>query len=191
MPADPMYPVDFSHLLLAAHLRPGASAVDATAGNGHDTVFLARQVGPHGRIYAFDIQKRALAETRCRLREVGLTERVVLIHDGHEKMREYVDEVVGGVVFNLGYLPGGDKTIVTRPETTLAALDAALELLAPGGVVVFVVYTGHSGGKREGRELRSRAAQLPASRFQVLQQRFLNVRKSCPPELVAIRRRGS
>ena len=109
--------------------REGDRAVDATAGNGWDTLFLARLVGPDGRVYAFDIQQAALDETAALLRKNKLLERVDLIHAGHEAMASYVKEPVAAVMFNLGYLPGGDHSIVTRPESTLRGLAAALQLL--------------------------------------------------------------
>src|SRR5690606_3119323 len=100
----------------------GMVAVDATAGNGYDTVFLAGRVGPTGRVYAFDIQEEALRETRARITEQGLADRVELIHAGHERLLEYVNGPINAMVFNLGYRPRGDKRVITRPETTIEAL---------------------------------------------------------------------
>ncbi len=142
-----------AHARLAQMLAPGDIAIDATAGNGHDTLFLARQVGPAGRVHAFDIQARALAATRERLAAASLTGRVTLYQAGHEQMRERLppglDGQVAAVTFNLGYLPGGDHALVTRPDTTLAALDQAVTLLRPGGLLSVLVYRGHAGGQEE------------------------------------------
>lgn len=142
-----------AHARLAAHLRAGDRAVDATAGNGHDTVFLAEQVGAGGRVWAFDIQRQALEATQRRLRDRGLEGRVSLVSAGHETLAEHLPRHARGglaaVMFNLGYLPGGDHRLVTRPETTQAALSAAWRLLAPGGLISLMVYRGHAGGREE------------------------------------------
>ncbi|KPV40237.1 hypothetical protein AN478_08960 [Thiohalorhabdus denitrificans] len=142
-----------AHRAAAACLYPGAWAVDATVGNGHDTLFLAREVGPQGRVDGVDSQAAALAGARRRLETAGALERVRLHHGGHEDLlRLLPDEArgrVGAVLFNLGYLPGGDKAVITRAETTLAALEAAVALLAPEGRIVLVAYPGHPGGAEE------------------------------------------
>lgn len=131
-----------------------ALAIDATAGNGHDTVFLAGLVGPAGRVVGFDLQAAAIESAQNRLRHAGLLERVSLHTVGHENMEDLIGppenlRPVTAVMFNLGYLPGGDKRLTTRTETTLHALEAAARLLAPGGVLSVVGYTGHPGGGAE------------------------------------------
>lgn len=142
-----------AHAAIGVVLRTGSIAVDATAGNGHDTAFLAACVGPRGRVFGFDIQPAALATTRARLVAEGLAERVTLVHSGHEDLTRHIPARLHGkvraVMFNLGYLPGGDKTRTTRPQTTLAALDGALCLLAPTGRLSVLAYTGHPGGRAE------------------------------------------
>ncbi len=134
-------------------LRPGERAVDATVGNGHDTLFLARQVVPGGRVIGFDVQPRALATAQTRLAASGLQHIVELQLCGHQQMRDRVPVDwpgrVGAVMFNLGYLPGGDKQWVTRAEHTLPALDQALHLLRVGGLVSLLVYRGHPGAQPE------------------------------------------
>ena len=138
---------------IAQSLQPGQFAVDATMGNGHDTLFMAELVGVEGRVFGFDIQQQALANTRQRLAAAGLENRVTLIQGGHEYMERLLPSGVQGqisaIMFNLGYLPGGDKHKVTRPETTLAAVEAATRLLAPGGIMTILVYRGHAGGQDE------------------------------------------
>ncbi len=192
--------LDTAHRLLAAAVSPGDAAVDATAGNGHDTLHLARCVGPDGFVAAFDVQEQALEATRRRLAEAGVDDRVSLLASGHETMAEAVPDAlakrglptgmpVSAVCFNLGYLPGGDKTIVTRPETTLRALEAALELLAPGGVVTTVLYSGHPGGRLERDAVLTWAEHLPADSYDVLYYHLLNRPGSA--ELVAISYRPS
>ena len=149
----PDSPVARAHAAVAEVLRPGDLAVDATAGNGHDTRFLAERVGPEGRVHALDVQEAAVAATRQRLTGAGLAERVHLHHCGHEHLAEAVPPAHHGrvrvVMFNLGYLPAGDKARITRTETTLAGLRAAADLLAPGGRLTVVAYPGHPGGAEE------------------------------------------
>ena len=101
---------------------PGDTAVDATMGNGHDTLTLCEAVGPAGHVFAFDVQAQAVEETKKRLREQGMDGRAELIHAGHEHMAEYVKGPVKAVVFNLGWLPGGDHGVTTRWETTRQAV---------------------------------------------------------------------
>ena len=142
-----------AHELLAPCIRPGEIAIDATAGNGHDTLFLAQQVGPGGTVHAFDIQEEALAATRERLIRAGCASRVVLHHTGHEHLLGALPGELRGrvaaITFNLGYLPGSDHQTITHSENTLAALRQALALLRPGGVLSVLAYRGHQGGQEE------------------------------------------
>ena len=119
----------WAQLMLKDRLRAGDVVVDATMGNGHDTLFLTQCVAPGGRVFAFDVQETALIETRKRVPEDMTT----LIHAGHETMRTHVPQELHGqisaVMFNLGYLPGTDKALITRTETTMIAVSEALELL--------------------------------------------------------------
>jgi predicted methyltransferase len=131
-------------------IRPGETVVDATVGNGHDTLLLAQTVGAEGMVYGFDVQEEALHATRRRLLEAGIGEgRVRLIQAGHEEMADHVRGPVGAVMFNLGYLPGGDHARTTRVPTTLCALQQAISLLRRGGVISVVCYRGHPGGMEE------------------------------------------
>lgn len=173
-------PVHISHWWLGEYLKPGMIAVDATAGNGHDTLFLANRVGPSGKVFAFDIQDKALKATSELLKQHGLADRVELVAAGHEHLLEYVRQPINAVVFNLGYLPGGDKTIITRPETTVEALKGGLELLVPGGLIVLTVYTGHPGGLNEWESLKELIVQLPKDKWHVVQLTFLNRSKFSP-----------
>lgn len=161
-------------------VQPGDAVVDATMGNGHDTLMLCEAVGPEGRVYAFDVQEQALAETAKRLKEQGMENRARLFHAGHEQMAQYVKEPVSAVMFNLGWLPGGDHEVTTRWETTRIAVAAALELLLPMGVVVICVYPGHAEGDRERQELTAFLSGLSNRAFNVLHQQFLNASAGAP-----------
>lgn len=174
----------FSHLLVGRAAKPGDLAVDATAGNGQDTVFLAGLVGEKGQVFSFDIQDQAIAKTKENLIKNGLLDRVQLVKDGHENITAYVKDKVSGVMFNLGYLPGSDHQIITRPQTTIEALKKALNLLVPNGLVTLVIYTGHPGGEREWLELEKYLYSLNPLDYQILLYRFLNKKNS--PFLVAI-----
>lgn len=190
MPLDSV--LDFAKRLSTQALDEGAVAVDATVGNGHDTLFLAQAVGPTGRVYGFDVQERAIERSRQRLIEAGVASRVTLIHDGHEAMDQHVPMEARGrlaaVMFNLGYLPGGDKTRITTPETTIDALDRACQYLASGGVITVVQYVGHEGGAAEAQAVNDWAEALDQAQFQALAYRFVNQRND-PPRLLAISRR--
>jgi len=141
--------VAISHVWLSSHLRSGDHVVDATCGNGNDTLLLAGLVGKNGRVWAFDIQEEAIRKTELLLENSGISDRVRLINSGHEKLSEHISFPVSAFVFNLGYLPGGSRNIITKPETTLSALSQATELLLPGGIIAVTLYPGHSGGDSE------------------------------------------
>lgn len=191
MTLDPI--LDFVHTLAARALRPGDVAVDATIGNGHDTLMLAQAVGADGRVHGFDVQTPAFEQTRARLQAEGVAGRVTLHEAGHEQMGQYVPTAahgtVGAVTFNLGYLPGSDSTLTTTPDTTVPALDAALGLLRSGGVITAVLYTGHEGGVAEAEAVHEWAAGLAQERAEVLSYRFVN-QKNDPPRLLAIEKKG-
>lgn len=143
-------PTQRAHRELAAVLREGDLAIDATAGNGHDTVFLAERVGESGKVIAFDIQPGAITATANRVRAAGFIHRAIFVNGSHARLAEgRKPGIARAVVFNLGYLPGGDHSIVTRSESTLLALDQALGLLMPGGLLAIVCYPGHPGGDLE------------------------------------------
>ena len=168
--------------LLEEILRPGDAAVDATAGNGHDTLALCQAVGPAGRVFAFDIQQDALDATRALLAENGVLDgRVRLILDSHANLERHVDRPVRCVLFNLGWLPTGDHRLTTRTPSTLAAVGAALRLLAPGGALSICCYPGHEEGARELAALRDWAAGLDIRQFgNALEARFANQREDSP-----------
>ena len=173
-------PVPLSHLLLHSFVRDGHSAVDATCGNGHDTLLLARLVGARGHVWGFDIQRQAVEETGRRLAEAGLLSRVTLLPVGHEGVAEHVAVPLQVVLFNLGYLPGGDRSVITRPDTTGSALEQSLGLLAAGGIVIVTVYPGHSGGSEEQAAVEKWAAGLDPRAFHCWRMGQTNVTPDAP-----------
>jgi SAM-dependent methyltransferase len=147
----------------------GALAVDATVGNGYDAQFLAHRVGPNGKVLGFDVQKAALAGARELLKFVGSIDRVSLIHDSHSRLANYLPAgaTIEGAMFNLGYLPRGNRQIITQPETTVMALRSVLEHLAERGRVTILVYRGHEGAVPEYQEVRRFLEQLPEEKWLV------------------------
>ncbi len=181
----------YTKQLLESVSEPGDCVVDMTAGNGHDTQFLAECVGPEGRVLAFDVQAQAIEESTRRLDEAGMLERVDLYHESHIHVGARLSDErrpVRAGVFNLGYLPGSDKSITTTGEETLEALDALLPVLAPGGLVVLVVYHGHLEGKRERDAVLDYVTALDQQGYAVLQYRFLN-QQNHPPFIIAIEKK--
>jgi ubiquinone/menaquinone biosynthesis C-methylase UbiE len=172
--------------LLSEALYDGAAAVDGTMGGGGDTLFLCERVGEAGRVYAFDVQQGAVNRTRDRLAEVGLAARATLLCAGHERVPEFVKEPVDAAVFNLGWLPGGDKSVTTRVETTIAALDGCLALLKPRGILTVCAYPGHPEGEAELRAVNAWAGALPEA-FQAMVRAFLNPARPAPT-LLAVQR---
>ena len=165
---------------LAAHLKKGDRCVDCTMGNGHDTLFLASLVGAEGRVYAFDIQQQALESTGKLLEREGMADRVTLIRQGHERLDEYVREPVNAVMFNLGWLPGGDKRVTTLWTTTREAVRKGLTLLVPMGLMTVCVYPGHQEGSLEREQLEGMLSALDPREFNALHCRFANAGRDAP-----------
>jgi 16S rRNA C1402 N4-methylase RsmH len=178
-------------------LKPGAIAIDCTVGNGHDTAFLARMVGEQGKVYGFDIQQQALDRGWQRLREQNLEKQVALFHAGHELLPTLLPVEVTGhvkaIMFNLGYLPGSDKSRITHTSTTLSALEAALPLLAPGGCISILAYAGHAGGQQESEAVQQWVNNLPDDLFNVTREASVQQKSSNPanrpPVLITIEKR--
>ncbi len=179
---------EMAHRFIGECLGPGDLAIDATAGNGHDTLFLAGLVGAEGQVYAFDVQPEAIEATRARLESAGVADRVELFGQCHSRMGEVAEYGVGAVMFNLGYLPGGDMETITRADTTLAALASALRLMMPGGRMTVVVYPGHPGGDEEAAAVEHWAATLDTALVGVARYEFLN-QANKPPRLLVIEKR--
>lgn len=173
-------PVPLSHLLIRQFVKSGDHVIDATCGNGYDTLLLAGLVGPTGRVWAFDIQQQAIHETNARLATAGLLDCIELIHAGHETIAARCLGPVKAVIFNLGYLPGGNRDVITLPESTLTGLDQSLEILESGGIVALTIYPGHAGGNRERVALEQWTAGLPPSRFHVWRMGQTNVPAEAP-----------
>lgn len=174
-------PLHLSHDFLAEVLDADSLAVDATMGNGNDTAFLANLAK---EVYAFDVQEQALMKTRNRLAQFGF-ENVHLILDGHQNLDNYVMEPIRAAIFNLGYLPSADKSIITKPKSTLVALDKILTRLEVGGRVSIMVYYGHQGGDIEKDAVVDYVKKLPQDFYATMLYQPLN-QINTPPFLVMI-----
>lgn len=177
-------------------VRKGDIVIDATCGNGYDTLALLRMVADDhsgtGCVYGFDIQEQALRNTSMLLDDFVTPQekqKVKLFSICHSIMEDVVpvDESVRLVAFNLGYLPGGEKSIITRPETTLLALEAAKRKLAAGGLISAIAYVGHPGGREEYAALENFASQLPVEEWNCSKLQLLN--RPAAPVVVLISRK--
>ena len=173
-------PLEMAHDFLAQVITKEDIVVDATMGNGYDTLFLAKLAK---QVYAFDIQEQALEKTSQRLQEAGLTN-VELLLQGHENVDQFVREVKAAI-FNLGYLPSADKSIITQPQTTLEALDKLCHMLVKGGRIAIMIYYGHDGGDIERDAVLNYVSQLPQQEYTATIYRTLNQINN-PPFLVMI-----
>lgn len=178
----------FSHQLLKECIQKGDTVVDATAGNGYDTLFLTELVGTTGKVYAFDIQQEALSQTEKRLQENNYSTLVKLIQDSHAHLSDYITEPIQAAIFNLGYLPGSDKSIITKPDSTLHALKSLLPILKLHGRIVIVCYWGHKGGIEELGQLEAFFPTLSQKQWTVLRYQFMNQQHQ-PPICFVIERK--
>jgi 16S rRNA C1402 N4-methylase RsmH len=178
-----LLPIQFSHLLLEEIIKPGDVVVDATMGNGNDTLRFAK-LG--ARVYAFDVQQQAIDATRQLLSEHGFDAELIL--DGHEHVLNYVDQPVKAAIFNLGYLPKTDKSVITHGNTTIQAIEGIMSLLVTGGRIAIMVYWGHEGGAAEKEAVNKFVAGLPQAKWHAYQYVGLNQANN-PPQLIVLEKR--
>ncbi|KGX89501.1 rRNA methyltransferase [Pontibacillus halophilus JSM 076056 = DSM 19796] len=182
--------LDYAHHLLSGSVEEGDWVVDGTAGNGYDTVFLSKLVGETGHVLSFDIQEQAIYNTDEKLAEHESTN-VSLILDSHDRLDTYLpseDTVLGGAIFNLGYLPGSDKQVITKSTSTIPAVQSILKHLKQRGILILVVYYGHEGGEEEKTELLKYVSKLDQKQYNVLRYGFIN-QKNNPPFIVAVEKK--
>ena len=191
--------LEVAHWMLKDIIKTNDVVVDATMGNGYDTQFLA-ELGAN--VYAFDVQEEALNATEKRLDDAGIKNQIFeknlsnlltepsvnLVLSGHEKLSEYVKEPIKAAIFNLGYLPKTDKSVVTRADTTLTALDALTNQLVVGGRIAIMIYYGHEGGMEEKDAVIKWTSSLPQKDWEVTSYAPLN-QIHTPPILVLIEKR--
>jgi 16S rRNA C1402 N4-methylase RsmH len=182
--------LQFAREVVESRVKPGDLAVDATVGQGHDTLMLAELVGKDGKVFGFDIQEAAISIARDRVHaKLSEDHSITWVHGSHEFMLSAIPTdwlgQVSAVMFNLGYLPGFDHKVTTNPTSTLAGLNAAVQLLQNGGVITIVAYTGHEGALAEANAVEHWTAQLPQKQFSVLSYSFIN-QLNHPPKLIVI-----
>ncbi|RXS50135.1 tRNA (mnm(5)s(2)U34)-methyltransferase [Lactococcus lactis] len=191
--------LEMAHWMLKDIIKTNDVVVDATMGNGYDTQFLA-ELGAN--VYAFDVQEEALNATEKRLDDAGIKNQIFeknlsklltepsvnLVLSGHEKLSEYVKEPIKAAIFNLGYLPKTDKSVVTKADTTLTALDALTNQLVVGGRIAIMIYYGHERGMEEKNAVIKWTSSLPQKDWEVTSYAPLN-QIHTPPILVLIEKR--
>lgn len=169
------------HSIIQSQIQPGGAYVDATMGNGRDTLFLCGLAGTAGRVWAFDIQDAALAATKKLLEKHGYAQNVSLIKDGHENMDCYLaSDSADAICFNFGYLPGGDHGISTKADTSLIAIQKGLDILKSGGMMSLCVYSGGDTGFEERECILGFLKKLPADKYTVILNEYYN-RRNHPP----------
>ncbi|MBY0202243.1 MULTISPECIES: class I SAM-dependent methyltransferase [Paenibacillus] len=185
-----------AHQWIGSRLQPGDFAIDATVGTGADTLFLAKQVGQRGQVIGFDIQNEALTLAQARIRKQSESSKlgsISMMELSHARMAEAVPGAwigkVGAIMFNLGYLPaeGADASIMTETTSTITALEAAIKLLRPRGIITVVLYPGHEGGDQEADAVSTWATALPVEQAQVVMYRQLQRQTS--PYLIGIEKK--
>jgi len=157
-----------AHSIIQQHLKIGDIAVDATTGNGHDTLFLAEQVGITGKVFGFDVQQQAIESTQTRLDTADISN-TQLFHSSHDKLDQCIPTEFHGkinaIMFNLGYLPGSDKSIITQTKSSLLAVKQSISLLDNSGILTIAAYPGHSGGDKETDAIKQWSEQLATDKY--------------------------
>lgn len=186
----PLNTLGLAHRFVAEHVRPGDFCIDATAGRGRDTVFLCELVGLRGHVLAVDIQPQAVEATRALVTEHGFSSVADVQCDSHSNLLQYAaPESVDCIMFNFGWLPGGDHSCFSRPETSIPAIEAGLTLLRPDGLMSLCIYAGGTNGYTERDALLQYVETLDPTRYTVIVARFAN-RNGDPPIPVFIVKRG-
>lgn len=177
---------EWNHRMLTGLIPEGGFCIDGTAGTGRDTLYLSQAAGERGKVLAFDIQQAALDMTRQRLETAQCGGNTTLLLDSHVHMDQYAQKgTVDAILFNFGYLPGGDHKLATRPDTSLEAVQKGLELLKIGGVMSLCVYSGGDTGFTERDTLLEFAAGLNPRKYLVIRSDFFN-RPNNPPIILLI-----
>lgn len=174
-----------SNDIMDKHVQEGDIVLDCTVGNGNDTLRLAKLVGDKGKVYGFDIQEVALDITSKLLTCENLDNRVELIRDSHENIDLYINNKLDFIIYNLGYLPKGDKNIKTKSSSTLISLKKSLELLNKNGIILITSYIGHEGGLDEKDAIEELLLELNQKDYNVIKYNFIN-QKNYPPILYGV-----
>lgn len=173
--------LNFARELIKKNIQENSIWIDATCGRGNDTLFLAQNAEV---VYAFDIQKEAINDTKEKVKNYN---NVFVINDSHENHKKYINEKIDGVMFNLGYLPKGDKQITTKAIIVLNTLNELISQLKKNGLITIVCYPGHPEGLKESKEITSYCQKLNQKEFDVIKYNFIN-QINDPPFLLAIQK---
>ncbi len=179
----------FAMSITAGYINTGDTVVDATVGNGNDTLALSRLVGETGRVYGFDIQPFALMRASEFLMQSEAPSEIELVYNGHEEMDRHISEEVAAVVFNLGYLPSGEKQITTTADTTVTALDRAIGMIKPDGIITVVMYPGHDEGKTEKEKVLEWGESLDKSIYHCACISMINQPENAPCIMLVTRKK--
>ena len=167
--------------LICQHVKKGDLCIDATMGNGNDTLLLSQLCGNTGRVLAFDIQEIALSHTKELLEKENATHNYELYLDSHVNMEKYAKPMsVSCIVFNFGYLPGGDHSLATKAGTSIQALASSLSLLKKQGILMLCIYSGKDSGFEERNALLKWLKKLDSKKYLVIRTDYYN-RPNDPP----------
>jgi len=175
-------------LYMENQLKADSVVIDCTMGNGHDSLYAKELMGKSGKLYGFDIQAMALEKSKILLEAHNLSDHVFYIKDSHEHVDQYVTEKVDLIMFNFGFLPGGDKSITTFFESSSTAIKKSFDLLKQYGIITMIFYPGHEEGKRELLQIMSDLEKIDQRDFDIHHGRFINQINN-PPEYVVIQKR--
>ena len=177
---------EWCHHFIRDHVKEGDICIDATAGNGNDTQVLCELVGEDGKVFAFDIQETAVANTKERLEKNGLSNRAEVMQESHTNMGNYAEEnSVSCIMFNFGYLPGGDHNLATKKDTSIEAIHEGLHLLRKGGMMSLCIYSGGDSGFEERDAILEELKNLDGKKYLVIKSEYYN-RPNNPPMPVMI-----
>ena len=177
---------EWCHELFLMQAVTGGTYIDATMGNGHDTLFLCELTGARGEVMAFDIQPQALEKTATLLAEHECMAELVL--DSHSNMADYMSEGSAAcIMFNFGYLPGADHKIETKAQTSIAAIKAGLSILRKGGIMTLCLYDGSDVQREEKEAILEMLKELDSKTYLVITSCYYN-RPNHPPMPVFIQK---
>ncbi|WP_099203263.1 tRNA (mnm(5)s(2)U34)-methyltransferase [Miniphocaeibacter massiliensis] len=161
------------------------TAVDMTAGNGNDIYNIAKTVNINSKIYGFDILEKAIEKSKEKLSKLTINCKLIL--DSHSNIKNYIYTKIDLAIYNLGFLPGGDKNITTNYSTVLESLNYLITMLNNGGIVIFTFYPGHKSGLEESEKIEEYLSKLNQKEYNVLKFNFINQINN-PPYVVVIER---
>lgn len=180
--------LDIIKRVISENVREGDICIDATAGRGNDTLFMAQIVGDNGHVTAFDIQQDAVDSTKKLLEENGVAHRADVLLKSHSEMDALFDEgSVSCITFNFGWLPKGDHSVSTKKETSIEAIEKGLRLLKKDGIMTLIIYYGRDTGFEERDAILEYLPTIDSEKYTVLEMPFVN-RPNCPPIPIIIMR---